>query len=312
MEAGWNALSNRRVTLAMLTGLVLSMLCGASTSDAGVSKIDAYMFACPRAQTGFRTAVQKGMAVSPAQGTVSFVGATNATVSHCFYENHEVKWAQSEFDRLSSVSVSLNQLVEIGTPIGSGQSVSVRINKRPAHEFVATHRTLFVPQQEPVLLMVDVDAHRSVRYEFGRATHHWETGQGQAEGAKEWRGDLKTPRGLYYVVEKTTGPFVGDYAAYYGAGWIKINYPNAFDAQRGLNAGVLTSLQANQISTAWWRKELTLQKTKLGGGIGFHGWIESWSSDAGVGLSWGCVVVHPEEMKEFYELIPVGTAVVLM
>ena len=44
------------------------------------------------------------------------------------------------------------------------------------------------------------------------ATHEWDVGRGQGVGPKEERGDLRTPRGMYFVVEHTTGPFGGDFA----------------------------------------------------------------------------------------------------
>jgi lipoprotein-anchoring transpeptidase ErfK/SrfK len=50
----------------------------------------------------------------------------------------------------------------------------------------------------------------------------------------------------------------------------------------------------------------------LGGGIGFHGWIAPW--DAGPGqahLSWGCVVMQPDEIGELYGRVSPGTMVVI-
>ncbi len=143
-------------------------------------------------------------------------------------------------------------------------------------------------------------------------THEWEVGRGQAEGAKEARGDLRTPRGLYFVVEHTTGPFTGDFAEYFGGAWVKLNYPNAFDAERGVDAGLISRAQADDIAGKWRRRVAVPQKTKLGGGIGFHGWNAPWDADGGYGLSWGCVVMHPEEVRGFYDVVPVGTPVVLL
>ena len=37
---------------------------------------------------------------------------------------------------------------------------------------------------------------------------------------------------MYFVIDKRRGNFPGDYGAYYGGHWIKINYPNRFDAPR--------------------------------------------------------------------------------
>ena len=94
---------------------------------------------------------------------------------------------------------------------------------------------------------------------------------------------------------------------------MKLNYPNAFDARRGEGDGVVSAEQATSIAQTWWRRGLTGQKTRLGGGIGFHGWIAPWRGDIdGFGLSWGCVVLHPEDVADFYARLPVGAAVVLL
>src|SRR5687767_2154158 len=88
-------------------------------------------------------------------------------------------------------------------------------------------------QAEDTLLVVHHGERRLRLYEQGVLTGEWEIALGQAEGAKEVRGDLKTPVGTYFVVAKSTGPFSGTYSEYFGGHWIKINYPNAADAERG-------------------------------------------------------------------------------
>ena len=61
-----------------------------------------------------------------------------------------------------------------------------------------------------------------------------EIGLGQAAGQKRREGDLRTPKGIYFVVDKLKGKFDGPSAEYFGGYWIKINYPGAADAAWGL------------------------------------------------------------------------------
>jgi hypothetical protein len=264
---------------------------------------------CPAPLLPRAPLVARGRVLAPADGLATVRGDA-LTVSLCAYENHEVRPVTLEVRRAKGVAVADGARVSRGEVLATGGLVL--LDGLPPERFFAAHPFLYDPRAEPVLVVVDVEAHEARRYEKGQRTHTWEVGRGQAEGVKEVRGDLKTPRGLYFVTDKSTGPFGGDFAAYYGGHWVKVNYPNAFDAARGVREGVVSEGLRSTIDRAWWRRELPTQKTKLGGGIGFHGWIAPWRGDTeGFGLSWGCVVLHPEDVAAFYASIPVGAAVVL-
>ncbi|MFZ5442612.1 MAG: L,D-transpeptidase family protein [Myxococcota bacterium] len=278
---------------------------------ASTPRIDEYLAGCAEPADGF-VAPARSTATAPAPGTVSLAADGRVELTHCFYENHLVREVRSRVEGLTSLDVRPGDRVGRGQRLGAGARVHVTIDDAPAADFVRGRERLFVPRRERVLVVVDVDAHRAVRFVEGRATDEWEIASGQAEGAKEQRGDLRTPRGLYFVVHRTTGPFGGEWAGYFGEAFVKLDYPNAFDAARGLDGGLVTAAEAAEISTRWRRREATPQRTKLGGGIGFHGWIAPWDGDAGYGLSWGCVVMHPAEVKRFSELVPLGSAVVLL
>ncbi|MDX2012842.1 MAG: L,D-transpeptidase [Myxococcaceae bacterium] len=282
----------------MLTAFVLVAL--AQAPDDVLSRCPAPVMPLAR--------VARNVVQVPGGGVVTAVdrGVLRATL--CAFENHEVLEVRLEA-RLAATALDVGARVERGQVLGKG---SVTLDGLPVERFFERHPYLFDPHAEAVLVVVDVDGHEARRYERGVRTHTWEVGRGQAEGVKVQRGDLKTPRGLYFVTDKSTGPFGGDFAGYYGGHWVKVNYPNAFDARRGLASGWLSEAQATEAARTWWRRALTTQKTKLGGGIGFHGWIAPWRSDVeGFGLSWGCVVLHPEDVGGFYASVPVGAAVLL-
>ncbi len=251
----------------------------------------------------------KGRPIAPSTMEVVSTSKDQTTLKSCSYENHLVREVTLTLERATGSTFERGQVLPPGTVLG--EAGKLLIEGRPPRLFFREHPHLWSPRTEPVLVVVDVEGHQARHYRRGERTHSWDVGRGQAAGEKEQRGDLKTPRGLYFVTDKTTGPFSGDFAGYYGGHWIKVNYPNAFDAQRGLAMKALSTEQAEGISRAWWQRQLTIQKTKLGGGIGFHGWIAPWSGDVeGYGLSWGCVVFHPEDVAGFYAQVPVGAAVV--
>lgn len=271
--------------------------------------IDGYLHACAAPVEGFAT---PGGATATANGTVRVAREGRVEVEHCFYENAQARTVRAVLEGLTALEVKEGDQVTRGQRLGRGKP-KLTIDGVPAADFVRGRERLVVPPREAVLVVVDVEGHRAVRFVSGRATHEWEIGRGQVEGAKEQRGDLRTPRGLYFVVEHSTGPFAGDFADYFGGAWVKLNYPNAYDAERGVDAGLVTREQADDIGAKWRRRTSVPQKTKLGGGIGFHGWNAPWDgADGGYGLSWGCVVMHPEDVRGFYDLVPVGTTVVLL
>ena len=62
---------------------------------------------------------------------------------------------------------------------------------------------------------------------------------------------------------------------------------------------------------AWEGRAPTLETTRLGGGIGFHGWAREWEDTGPRHLSWGCVVLHLSDIQTFYERVPEGSMVVI-
>lgn len=275
-------------------------------------RIDAYLSGCQQPVGAF-AAPRPGKTVkSVGAGLVREAKNGRVAVAHCFYENNRVEEVLMVAEPLQRIDVVEGAAVAAGQTLGAGAEASSTIDGVPAAVFVAQRLRLWQPVMAPVLLVVDVEAHVAQLVRSGQPVRSWELAHGQAEGVKELRGDLKTPRGLYDVVAKTRGPFGGDYADYYGGVWIKLNYPNAFDAARGLDAGVISVAQASNIAAAWQKKALTPQRTKLGGGIGLHGWVNEWSADAGFGLSWGCLVLHLADVDDVYDALPVGAPVVLL
>ena len=146
----------------------------------------------------------------------------------------------------------------------------------------------------------------------GQRIGDYEVAFGQEEGRQRRRHDLRTPLGMYFVVEKSRGPFTGPYGAFYGGHWIKVNYPNAYDAAWGSTQGLLTRKDSEGIDGAWRKRMPTWQDSPLGGGIGFHGWADDWDLAGTRRLSWGCVVLRNPDIEALFPRIPIGAMVVLL
>lgn len=265
-------------------------------------------------------------------------------VDHVYYENNERKSIRSVYAHLHEIKVRAGQEVQrrqvIATvgqdpdklfaphlhlelrwdmslgptywPSSNGKDVAwVKEHYTGPSAFINNHRQLQVPQREPTLVLVDQASYKMRIYERDHLSGEFDVSFGQGTGTKQVQGDNKTPKGMYFVIQKHQGQFDGPYGAYYGGYWIKINYPNAFDAARGRSDNLISASQQESISQQWRKRAATLQDTRLGGGIGFHGWIKEWSNEGPRHLSWGCVVMHIYDISKVYDQLAEGTMVVI-
>ncbi len=265
-------------------------------------------------------------------------------VEHLFYENQERRVIRSLYAHLDEIKVREGEEVRrrqlIATvgqdpeklfsphlhvelrrdltlaptywPSSDGKDAAwMREHYEDPTSFIKSHRALPVPQREAALVLVDQSRYKARLYAGGRVAGEYNISLGQGVGEKQTRGDNRTPKGMYFVVQKHRGDFPGDYGAYYGGHWIKINYPNRYDAARGRAAGLIDAKQESSIASAWERRAPTLETTRLGGGIGFHGWAREWSDSGPRHLSWGCVVLHLSDISDFYDRLPEGSMVVI-
>lgn len=265
-------------------------------------------------------------------------------IDHVFYENHERREIRSAYVHLHDFRVKVGDVVrrrDVIASVGSDPEHTypahlhlelrwdktlgatywpssdgrddgwVKAHYEEPRAFIRTHRKLPVPQSEPALVLVDTTIRRMRLYLDGKSTGTFEVGLGQGLGRKRRAGDNGTPLGMYFVTQKSRGPFPGRWAGYYGGHWIRINYPNAFDAEWGRANGVLNAAQARRIGDAWAARKSTWEGSALGGGIGFHGWIGDWDLAGSRRLSWGCVVMRNTDIAAQFDRIPVGAMVVI-
>jgi murein DD-endopeptidase MepM/ murein hydrolase activator NlpD len=265
-------------------------------------------------------------------------------IDHSYYVNHEKRYIRSVYAHLQDFTVQAGVNVTRRERIGSiGKDPNktfpahlhlelrrnfelsptywpssndkddawVRENYVSPSDFISSHRALFVPQTEKTLVLVDQETYKMRIYRDRSLIEEFDISLGQGTGPKEREGDNKTPKGMYFVIGKHKGNFEGSYGSYYGGHWIKVNYPNMFDARRGVREGMISSDQASQITSRWLERSPTVETTSLGGGIGFHGWIREWENEGQRHLSWGCVVMHLRDIGGAYNNISAGTMVVI-
>jgi hypothetical protein len=265
-------------------------------------------------------------------------------IQHVFYENHRKKRIRSLYAHLGEVKVKKGDTIKRRQVIGTiGRDpqklyyahlhLELRFNEEipaiywPTAQkkskawiysnyasptlFIKSHRNLFVPLKEKVLVLVDLETYKMCLYQQGRLKAGYDVSFGQGQGRKRRRGDLKTPKGMYFITGRKKGKFGGEYGAFYGGHWIKLNYPNRYDAAWGRRNKLINKPTEAGIKKDWTRRKLTNAKTRLGSGIGFHGWIEEWDNQDPRHLSWGCIVLHNRDIAGFYKLVSTGSMVVI-
>lgn len=149
-------------------------------------------------------------------------------------------------------------------------------------------------------------------YHNGRPEKTYVIGLGQEPiGHKQMQGDNRTPEGDYRIIQKSRGPFEGDYAQYLGVAWMRLNYPNNADAIAGYQKKLITEAQKNAIVKANNAGKEPPKTTKLGGGIGIHGWWGEWPGNDRQNLTWGCISVQNTELDDLYKRVSVGNRIIV-
>ena len=109
----------------------------------------------------------------------------------------------------------------------------------------------------------------------------------------------RTPEGTFFVTRRNPS------SQYYRA--FVISYPGPVHALRGLEAGIITEAQYETIVRAHQEGREPPQGTALGGLIEIHG------SGSGRRTAWtrGCIALRNVHMDELWEIVQVGTPVVI-
>lgn len=127
----------------------------------------------------------------------------------------------------------------------------------------------------------------------------------EPRGAKELRGDMRTPEGVYRVA----GPARDSRFHLF----LPIDYPGAHDAERGFTQGVISDRERDAIVAAGSASRLPPQTTRLGGHLGIHGEGPRWQGDTeGVNWTYGCVGLADRDIDFLATRVSTGTPVTIL
>lgn len=179
-------------------------------------------------------------------------------------------------------------------------------------EFIKAHSTTTLPVLCDTLLVAQKSKYLMHVYSKGKEIKIFDIALSQNPiGHKQVEGDNKLPEGEYYITEKNKGPFYGAYKDYFGPAWMRISYPNSFDAEEGFKKGTISAKNRDAIITANQKNMQPPKNTGLGGGIGIHGWAGNWPETTRH-LTWGCISFKNKDLEQFYNLIPVKTKIIIL
>lgn len=161
---------------------------------------------------------------------------------------------------------------------------------------------LKLPLEDP---RVEISVYRFVveLWDGDAMIKRWEAGFGRSPVAGRVGKELaSTPHGEYRIIRKVMRENVLNH----GSRFLLLDFPNALDARRGVDAGILSRDDYDRIVAADRADELPPMDTALGGPLGIQGnfffFRERHFTD-------GSVAMSNADLNELYEYVPVGTPV---
>lgn len=267
-------------------------------------------------------------------------------LEHCFIENARFVKAYSLYAHLDKLMVEKGQILarrgQLGT-IGTGHGsfpAHLHFEIRKEHmkeydvtywpssnakdqrwvlehyynpsEFIDSHKNMKLPASYDTLLVAHKSEYKMHLFAKGKTIQIFDIALSQSPvGHKEVEGDNRMPEGEYYITEKTKGPFYGTYKDFFGPAWMRISYPNSYDAEAGYKKGIITKEKRDAIIACNKKGIQPPKNTGLGGGIGIHGWAGNWPEN-NRHLTWGCISFRNQDLEKFYDLVPVHTKLFIL
>ena len=273
---------NRKRTILRLRFVMLTTLCAITVTSAAV--LCQAFFRSDEAQAADAVFTEQNIGE-----TVDLTDALNAV------EKKEDAEEQKEA-RDAAAQKTLQEAAKVQEIDGLTVSVHAQLP--------VVQPSLTPEQAQDVSIVVKKSDHILTLYNGESIIAQYSVGLGSAadQGAKQQEGDRRTPEGEYYV-----SGLNGDSKYHLALG---LSYPNAQDAQRGLNSGLITQEQYNSILSSLNAGQQPDWYTKLGGQIMIHG----QKGNLGGQADWtnGCVAVDNQVMDILWKYCRVGTKVTLL
>lgn len=158
-------------------------------------------------------------------------------------------------------------------------------------EVVKSKRTLYIKMGDEVL--------KSYKISLGNSA---------ISGPKKYRGDRRTPEGIYYITN-----FNPNSKFFYFLG---LSYPNLEDAERGLRENLISFEEYLKIREKIKNHETPPQNTALGGFVGIHGmkpYLSYEEKDLLKYMDWtqGCIAMSNDAILDIINYCSQGTKVVI-
>ena len=155
---------------------------------------------------------------------------------------------------------------------------------------VDTESVLPWAREEPSVVVVNKTCQTLNVYQYGRLTHTYPVVFGRKPGRKLYQGDHRTPLGLYAIINKDFHPRWSRF--------LLLDYPNEEDRRRYQDA----------LANGHFAKKRDVAPGP-GGAIGIHGSDREAFNRAGINWTFGCISMLSKDVREFDELVSVGTFV---
>jgi len=152
---------------------------------------------------------------------------------------------------------------------------------------VDTESVLPWASEEPSIVVVNKTCQTLNVYQYGRLTHTYPVVFGRKPGQKLYQGDRRTPLGLYEIIRKDLHQRWSRF--------LLLDYPNEEDRRRYQDALANGHFAKNPPGP--------------GGAIGIHGSDRESFNRAGINWTLGCISMLSKDVREFDELVSVGTFV---
>lgn len=149
------------------------------------------------------------------------------------------------------------------------------------------------------VIAISKAAHTLELWQNGIRVKSYKCSTGMSDGDKEKQGDCKTPIGEFYVCLMNTN-------SAYTRG-IGVSYPMIEDAERGLQQGLITQSQKNEIVSEIQQGKCPNWDTALGGVIEIHG----TNTVVGTNASHGCIVVSDADILDLFGRVSYGDVILI-